>query len=261
MPINKQVPVHLVDDPDDAMRTEMDDEKMAELMADIAANGLTNPIAVEKIGQRYKTIAGHRRLVAHRKLGKEMIEVRDYTGESYNPDAVKFGENFKREDISDADAAIWLSELVDKHNYDSERLIAITGKSENWISTRLALFHGNEQVFNALTRKQINLGTAALLNKFPPDYIPQYLDVCINTTPPVRLVQDWLDTVKRLAAAPIDNQPTAEPGQQPAVMPGLVIECCEICRSAELIHMMKFYKIHEHCFRMIMNAIENQAKQ
>jgi ParB/RepB/Spo0J family partition protein len=260
MPVNKAVPVSLVDDPDDAMRTEMDDLLMTELMADISANGLTNPIAVEKIGQRYKVIAGHRRLVAHRKLGRESIDVRDYTGEKYDRDALMFGENFKREDISDADAALWLSDLVEKHNADSERLMAITGKSEAWIAQRLALFRGNEQVFNALRKGQINLGTATALNKFPPDYLMQYLDVCINTTPPIRLVNDWLEQVKRMQLAPTEGQPTAEPGAPIAIPPGVVIECCEICVSSELGWTMKYYKIHEHCFRLITQALKAQER-
>lgn len=260
MPINKTVAVALVDDPDDAMRTEMDEEKLQELMDQIQADGLTNPIAVEKVGNRYKVIAGHRRIVAHRRLKKETIEVRDYTGEQYDADSIKFGENFGREDISDADAAIWLAEMVEKKNYGSERLMAITKKSEPWINARLSLFRGDQLVFEALRQGKINLGTATELNRFPDDFRPMYLDICINTTPPIFLVRDWREKLKLQQMQQGQEQPAATDPTVSTIVPGVIIECCEICRGTELIHVMKFYRIHEHCFRMITQALNEQAK-
>lgn len=260
MPINKQLAVSLIDDPEEAMRTEMNEEKLEELIEDIRANGLTNPIAIVQVGQRYNVIAGHRRLVAHRRMARELIDVRDYTGESVDLDAIKFGENFSREDVSDADAAVWLAELVDKKGFNSERLMSMTKKSEAWINSRLALFRGDEQVFHALRNGKINLGTATELNMFPDDYRAMYLDICINTTPPIFLVKDWRAKLKlQMQAQPEQQQPTAG-GESPLLTLGVVIECCEICNSGDLGHMMQFYRIHQHCMRMIREAIAQQAK-
>lgn len=260
MPVNKTIAVSMIDDPENAMRTEMDDDRMRELIASIEKDGLTNPIAVTQAGQRYMLIAGHRRLVAHRRMAREMIEVRDYTGEKVEVESIKFSENFSREDVSDADVAVWLADLVEKHNYDSERLMAITGKSENWISSRLALFNGDEMVFNALRAGQINLGTAAALNRFPDDYRRQYLDVCISTTPPIKLVLDWLDKLKMMQQSAAIAQPDGDTGEAAPLAQGVVIECCEICGGDTLLHMMRYYKIHSHCFDMVQQAMRQAEK-
>jgi hypothetical protein len=155
---------------------------------------------------------------------------------------------------------MWLSDLVEKHNYDSERLMKLTGKSENWIAARISLFSGDQRVFEALRKGQVNLGTATLLNCFPDAYRFQYLDICINTTPPIRMVREWLDQVKRMQQAPAPEQVASEPGEMPPLPPGVVIEACEVCRSGELNWTMKYYRIHEHCMRMIADALAAQAK-
>lgn len=261
MPVSKTILLHLLDDPDIAMRSEIDDTYIGELAADIAKNGLINPVAVKKVSDRYVIIAGHCRTIAKRKLGHDTIEVRDYTGESIDTETIKCRENLGRRDVSDADIAVYLSDLQAKHHYTAAALEEITGQSEDWISKRLRLFAGDPAIFEALRKGEINLGHALVLNKFPDELRQLNLQLVINSTPPVRVVEDWLRQAKlqvQMMGQPQPEQP-ATPSDAPP--PGVTIDACTICNGTNLVWTMQFIRVHQHCLQMILNAMNAEGKE
>lgn len=258
MPVNKTIPLHLLDDPEIAMRSEIDDEYIASLSADIAKNGLINPVAVTRAGERYTVVAGHCRTIAKRKLGHADIEVRDYTDDPVDPETIKCRENLGRRDVDDAYIAEYLSDIQTKHHHTLEKLQEITGESEDWISKRLSLFSGDRAVFEALRAKQIGLGHALVLNKFPDEYRAQYLDIAIKSTPPVRVLKEWLDACKNMRMAPLADTAAQTPANPDAPPPGVVIDACKICNGTGMVWTMEFIKVHAHCLKMILDAIQQQ---
>jgi len=237
------------------MRSDIDDGYLAELAEDIKRNGLINPVSVRQVGQRYEVIAGHCRTLACRALNLELIAVRDYTNDGTNPEAIKVAENVYRQDVSDADMALYLHDLVHKHNYDCEKLTAMTGKGEDWITRRLALIDGDKRIFDAVLNKKINLGTALVLNKFPEDYLAMYLQLCIDTTPPTRLVQDWLAKLKAQVLQAVEPAQLSADNTPATPLPGVVVEACEICGGNQMPWEMKFIRVHNHCAKMIVDAV------
>jgi len=260
MPVSKSIPLHLIDDPEIAMRSEIDDGYLESLAQDIGKIGLINPIAVLKVSDRYVVIAGHCRTLALRKLGREMAEVRDYTGDAVDPETIKCRENLGRRDVNDADVAVYLAQTQAKHHHTLERLQEMTGESEHWISTRLALFNGDQAVFEALRTGKINLTQAGLLNRFPEQYRANYLDVVINSTPPARVIEQWLRDAKMQVAGMGNAQPHEETPAADAPPPGVVVDCCQICQGDNLVWTMSFIKVHKHCWEMILKAIAEQEK-
>lgn len=261
MPVEITIPLHLVDEPDDPMRHDMDDDKLRDLAESIRRDGLTHPVAVTKVGDRYKVVAGHRRLLAHRMLGKPTIQARDYTDDGKEPDAIMWSENFYREEVSDADMAIQLSAWQDRKHYTLEQLMQITGRSESWIAQRLALFEGDQAVFEALRKGEINLGHAIELNKFEDDDRAQYLQTVIRSTPPISVLKTW----RREAAAHRVGAPVIEEiaGTAPegAAVAGVVVECCEVCGGNTMQWTFKFPRVHQHCWEMVQKALQESNKQ
>lgn len=261
MPVSKTIPLHLLDDPEIAMRSEIDDSYISELAGDIAKNGLINPVAVKKVSDRYIIIAGHCRTIAKRKLGHDTIEVRDYTGESVDTETIKCRENLGRRDVSDADIAEYLSDIQEKHHYTVEKLQEITGQSEDWIAKRLSLFAGDRDVFDALRKGAIKLGHALLLNRFPAEYRAQYLGIVINSTPPIRIVEDWMRQCKAIVSTAGQPQPEQALPASDAPPPGVVIDACTICNGTNLVWTMQFIRVHQHCLQMILNAMSAEGKE
>lgn len=260
MPVNKTIPLHLLDDPEIAMRSEIDDGYIDKLAAEIARDGLINPVAVKKVSDRYVVIAGHCRTIAKRKLGHETIEVRDYTGENINTERIKCRENLGRRDVNDAGIAVYLAEIQEKNHYTMQELEEMTGESEDWINKRLSLFAGDKAVFDALMKGQIKLGHALVLNRFPDEYRAQHLQIVINSTPPVRVVEDFLKQCKLIVMQQTQPQQEAPAPGAATVVPGVVIEGCEICKSSELNWTLVYVRIHKHCLDMIHRSIDDAQK-
>lgn len=260
MPVSKTIPLHLLDDPEIAMRGEIDDQYIAELAADIGKNGLINPVAVKKVSDRYVIIAGHCRTVALRKLGRENIEVRDYTGEAVDAETIKCRENLGRRDVSDADIAVYLAEIQEKHHHTLEKLQEITGQSEDWIAKRLSLFAGDRAVFEALRKEEIRLGHALLLNRMPDRFRAQYLEAVRNSTPPVRVVEQWLRDAKLQDTLQGQPQPEQSAAETEAGPQAVVVAACELCGGDKLNWTMAFHRVHAHCWEQIRKAIQDTER-
>lgn len=255
----KLIPMHLIDPPDIAMRSRMDDEGLRSLAADIARIGLTNAICVRSRNGRFYIIAGHRRFEAFKLLGRAEIDAKDYTGSPVSDEAIKFSENFQRENINDADMADYLADLQEKQNLGLEELCQITGQSEDWINKRLSLYRGDKRVYDSLRAGKINLGHALALNRMPDRYIQQYLTIVEDSTPPIKEVEKW---VRELIKMGLPTEPIEAGNGQPAhdvVLPGTGIDPCVLCGEAHSPWDMEFIKAHKGCLRSILKAIQAAA--
>src|SRR5215472_17207194 len=96
-PLDAELPVHLVDDPEHPSRENFDQDKLEELISSIRSVGLTNPISVVVNVERYTTLAGHRRLIACRALGLKTIRARVYPNGTTLAAVVQVHENVIRE--------------------------------------------------------------------------------------------------------------------------------------------------------------------
>jgi len=255
LPQGKLIKMSLIDEPDVAMRVSIDDDKLRQLAESIRETGLINPIAVVAQGGRYKIYAGHRRWLAHKMLGRYEIEARDYTGVDIPPEQIKGHENLFQDKPHDGEIVVWLGDLQEKYNYPLDKLQAITGKSENWLSDRLGLYRGDRAVFDALLAGQIKIGHALELNRFPDEYRTMYLLQTIQSTPPVRLVEQWRRDVALIVMQPI--QPTA-PGApvEATQLPGAVsIDPCVLCGEGHSSWTIIIVRVHKGCLQTVIDAL------
>lgn len=252
----KLIPMSLIDPPDVAMRTDIDDDYIYELARSIRDNGLINAISVTRHDGRYRVEAGHCRYLAYKSLGREEIEARDYTDSGIPVGAIKGHENLMRRDPSDGELTLWLGEMQEVHHYDLETLQRITGKSEDWLAKRLSLYSGDENVFNALLNRQINLGHALVLNKFPDDFRAMYLQNCINSTPPIKVLERWLTDLKM--QFPEGKMPEVEEqAPVPVVVPGITpVAQCAICGHAHSSWTFVQANVHAGCLDTVFKALQ-----
>ena len=255
---NKSIPLHLIDEPDPPMRSDIPDEYIADLADRIARQGLINPISVFRRADRYEIAAGHCRYLAHKKLNRSHIECRDFTESGLTPEEIKATENLHRKDVNDADTAVYLGQIQEKYHYPLEKLMEITGKSEFWINQRLELFSGDQDVFMALHAGKINIGQAVELNKYPDQFRIQYLTIAIESTPPVKQLTKWRKELIAMGLDQYKEQPTAD-GQTPAQpVPGLVDPACELCGGTAQPWTMKFIRVHEFCAARVIAALKQE---
>jgi ParB-like chromosome segregation protein Spo0J len=59
MPVAVTIPLHLIDEPEVAMRSDISDDYLRDLADNITATDCINPISVTRNGERYTIAAGH----------------------------------------------------------------------------------------------------------------------------------------------------------------------------------------------------------
>jgi len=249
------LPLRLIDPPEVAMRVEIDDDFIAGLAASIRDTGLMNPVCLFAQGARYRIASGHCRYLACKLLGKAEIESWDYTRTGMSTEQIKAHENLWRRDPNDGEIIQYLDEIQQKRSLTMDELRQMTGQSEHWINTRMAIVRGDTDVRLALTQGKISLAQATVLNKFPDEYRHTYLQNVVESTPPARLVESWLRDIRLMLShqAPGAAVPPPVPVE---AMPGLApVEACTLCGEAHSPWTYKTYTAHEGCMKSVVQQL------
>ena len=131
--------LELIDEPPQAMRTEIEPEAIRVLAESIREDGLINPITVRPVGKRYEVVAGNRRLLACRQapLYDVPCVVRELTDDQvFN---IMSAENLAREDVDPVDQAIHIGRLVGEDESKIPDIARRLHYSEQWVRGRLAI--------------------------------------------------------------------------------------------------------------------------
>lgn len=115
-----------------------DDTDLQELAASIRAQGLLEPIVVRPVGDRFRLIAGERRLRATKLAGLVEIDaaVREYTDRQALEATVT--ENLQREDLHPLEEASGVAALI-AGGQDYREVARTLGKSLGWVAKRARL--------------------------------------------------------------------------------------------------------------------------
>lgn len=256
------LPLDLIDAPQLPSRTEMDEQRMEELVASIRANGLIQPISVVRVDKRYEVIAGHRRRIACELAGLAGIPCIVYPSKDASLTVIQAHENSKREDLNPADEAIWFHELLERAcGGDIEKLAGLVGEKLSYVDNRLQLFLGDPAVFGALQAGQIKIGVAHELNKCPErEYRRYYLDAAVRGGATVSVVAGWITEWKNLFGGKAPAAPAPPIAPSPGVVGDTTPFVCFLCKGGEHVHTMKQLWIHDYCKLAILDKLIADAR-
>ncbi len=121
-----EVPIKLIRDNPFQPRIEIKNEQLIELAESIKQDGMIQPIIIQKFNDEYIVIAGHRRVAAHKLLGKEKIWAHiieaEFTDTQEN-NSLLFTtaaiENLQRENLHPLEIALSCREAIDKKVFQS----------------------------------------------------------------------------------------------------------------------------------------------
>lgn len=146
-------------------RTRFDDSKMAELAASIAATGVVQPILVRPLGvpNRYQLIAGERRWLASRRVGKSTIPaiVRQVSDEQTLE--ITIVENLQRADLNPMEQARAYQRLSQQFQLTQEQMATRTGKERASVANFLRLLRLPETVQQKVESGDLSFGHARAL--------------------------------------------------------------------------------------------------
>lgn len=229
------------------MRTNLDDDSLQELKADMKANGLIEPVVLRPMGKRYELIAGARRTRAARLLGWGLIEatIRKCTDEEAF--AMRLAENLQRQDVDPVDEAAYIGEIMLRTKKTPAEVAAMLHRSAEWVRVRLAVFEMPDYLKRFLAMRQITLGVALELAEIKTEYTRKYYanwaaqnGVTVATAKRWKAVAN--DASERLGVAPPADPQTIRATPTPIIMQ----ECAECAVSAPIEEMQSVY-VHTRC--------------
>lgn len=141
-------------------RKEFDEEKISELAASIAENGIISPIVVRQVDSRYEIIAGERRYRASRMAGLPRIPA--IIKELPDDDAFRISliENIQREDLNPLEEAEAYYTLKHQFNLTHQEIAVAVSKDRSTVTNALRLISLPEECKQALREGLITNGHA-----------------------------------------------------------------------------------------------------
>ena len=162
-----EIALEEIDPSGDQPRVRFEEEPLAELTQSIAAHGVLQPILVERLGQRYRIIAGERRFRAAQRAGLQKIPAAIRAPDDNDRLTLALIENIQREDLSPLEEANAYRRIIDMTAMSQEDLAVRVGKHRSTIANSLRLLGLPEEMRNALANGVISAGHARAVLMIP----------------------------------------------------------------------------------------------
>ena len=156
-----------IDTSGDQPRVRFEEAPLAELAQSIAAHGVLQPIVVERVGQRYRIIAGERRFRAAQRAGLQRIPAAIRTTGEDDRLTLALIENIQREDLTPLEEANAYRRIIDLTGVSHEDLAVSVGKHRSTIANSLRLLALPEEMRNALSEGTMTAGHARAVLMIP----------------------------------------------------------------------------------------------
>lgn len=255
--IVKNISLGLIDEPVGIVRMDIDPDNLNDLAQSISEIGLLQPIMVASNNGRYEVVFGHRRYLAHKKLGLSAIRciIRDMTQVEIG--VARATENISRADLTPVEEAATYKNLIEHYGMSLEQVAKKIGKTPGTIKRRMDILRMPPNLQQAVHKKQISMTVAEELWPIADETsLDYYLQFAIENgcTKEVarQWAKDWKDTQRRGQASGgeggyVDVSP-CEP--RPSYIP------CDICNQPADLSTTKFFRTCPECFKAIKKGME-----
>lgn len=237
------------------MRDSSDNQQIDELSQSILQVGLLQPIVVKPEGEVYELVAGWRRLQACKKLGLEYINACFYDGNVTERVAVTTVENYQRLEVNAMEEAIYLSTIQVKLGLSQSALAKLIGKSESYVSERVAVLDYPDNLKQAVIDNSISFSSARELgrikNRRAQDELIGFA-LRSGVTPDV--AKAWRIQANEAEVNRIDNSEFEIDVNEVKVSAEVfLMQKCSICATAVRVTDLNPAWLCRGCFDAIMN--------
>lgn len=169
--------------PEKDLRAAVDQEALHELADSLREHGQLQPVGVRAVtSELYEIVFGARRyraalLLEWPDIDAALVELPD----DHNTAAKKLIENVQREALTPVEEAYGLVELIGDKVADVYSLQRQTGKSREWIRTRLEILDFPDEVQGAIQAGRLSIAAARHLSRIQnPILLEQYLGYAVE---------------------------------------------------------------------------------
>lgn len=249
-----------IDDPKDAMRSDLDRDSLFDLAQNIKANGLINPITVRPVGDRYEVVAGHRRLSACKIAGKIRIQcvLRDL--DDKQTFEVMAAENLERADVDPVDEAVFITNYMDKTGKSVAEVATSLKRSVAYVNSRLAVGRMPDYMQHYLKLGELKLGVALVLAQIENESTRElWTGIAVRDGASVAQAEYWLYDYERqkLPGGILSELP---PGDFVANAPQITMFECAIDGQKYDARLFRTVMIYEGNLELFNAFVEEMKK-
>ena len=158
-----EIPIDKLEENPYQPRIEIKENEIKELANSIKENGLLQPILVQKKDNKYIIISGHRRVKAHKLLGKKTIQAIIITNQQNSELAKKaIIENLQRKDLNVIETAIALKQYKEKFNKNHDEIAKEIGKDKGFVSKLINILNLPENIIQDVKENKTTKDVRAL---------------------------------------------------------------------------------------------------
>lgn len=251
----KEIDLEKIDEPKGTIRLEIDPREITSLAESINEIGLLLPINVRAVAERFEIVAGHRRVLAFKELGRKRIPCIVGVFSDLDSALARATENLGRVDLSLIEEAAVYSDLHANHGLRIPEIGKKMGKSGGVVKRRLDLLKMPPELQQAVHRKQISYSVAEeLWSLGDSTAIDYYLGFAIDhgaTQTVVRgWVKDWNDQKRRDASGTVRGGEDRSPAE-----PRPVYVACDLCKGPMEVGTEFTFRTCKSCSKGITEAV------
>lgn len=243
--------------PDKLMRSDTILEGLGELIEDIAQNGLINPISVREIQPgTYRLIAGHRRFLAHRELGKLAIQAMVYSPDEGEDDLIMGSENFQRTQVNPVEEAEFYNSQMVKWGISASEVARRYKRSVTHVLQSVAMLQGDDGVLLALREGRLNKAQALEINKFADEIGKnQAIKYALDNGMTAASIKAWRESRESNGVADTMRQvqPVILENGQVMTLTNLY---CQFCKQYHDMSAVQTWQVCVNCQNGLAEALE-----
>ena len=149
------------------VRAAMDETSLFQLQLSISELGMLEPIIVRKVGNRFRVVAGHRRLKAATNGGEQFVEARVFSGDDADEKweaRARLAENVQRQDLNHVELAGIFGAAVES-GLSVAQIAAEAHLSDDMIRRHVALLRLAEPVRQLVASARLPVHQAELISR------------------------------------------------------------------------------------------------
>jgi len=252
----QEVELNKIDEPNGRVRLDIDSGEIKELADNIKEVGQIQPIKLAKNKLRYEIVAGHRRTLAMKSLGRKTIKA---IVETMTPEQIaleRASENLMRTDLTPIEEGAVYANLAEKYNMSLRQIGDKFGKANSMIKLKMDLLALEPEIQQAIHTKRITTKVGIILNQIDePKQRAYNLETAIENGCTSTTAELWVKDFRR-ASSP--GRSLVEQGVplEANIETNKIYQACELCEEPVEMQKAKMIRICPACYKIIIDNLK-----
>lgn len=219
----KYIPLNLIDGPTVAMRDDLNEEALQDLVQSIREAGVITPLTLKPKGDRYEVVAGARRRMAAIYAGLSEVPAVVRAAGARETALIKMHENLVREDVDPVSEGRFIADTMAELGLDEAAFADQIKRSVEYVRARLAVHAMPDYIKEYLRTGAIGLTVALLLAQVDEEprrknWVDDAVRSGMSITTAKYALAVWQAGQEAAAAAPAGTPPPEVPMELPTIL-------------------------------------------